>query len=155
MCVCIFKFEIKTEFLFNWFFIIYQHDWSWNVGMFKTVSKQEISPQRCKNKPMRKEGLYFDVSSFVIANSLITLIVLDLLENEIYEWKKNHSWNKFFFVPKGNIVIGQVVFVPMYLYDVMSAIVSSNTSLKNWIHSLHQVLQSILVRSFEKNGTRE
>ena len=51
--------------------------------MFKTVSKQEISPQRCKNKPMRKEGLYFDVSSFVIANSLITLIVLDLLE--IYE----------------------------------------------------------------------
>ena len=51
--------------------------------MFKTVSKQEISPQRCKNKPMRKEGLYLDVSSFVIANSLITLIVLDLLE--IYE----------------------------------------------------------------------
>ena len=99
-----FQIWIEAEFLFNWSFIIYQHDWSWNVGMFKTVSKQEISPQRCKNKPMRKEGLYLDVSSFVIANSLITLIVLDLLE--IYEWKKKSLLKQVFLVPKGNIVIG-------------------------------------------------
>ena len=24
-----------------------------------------------------------------------------------------------FFIPEGNIIIGQVVFVPLYLYDVM------------------------------------
>ena len=63
-----------------------------------------------------------------------------------YLLEKNNSWFCYF-----TLLTQQTLRREGSLWKPLS----SNTSLKNWIHSLHQVLQSILVRSFEKNGTRE